>query len=70
MLLTFTANFLITISILGYSLILKNYIFENKTKNLCYIDLLFGFFLLIFIFIFFNFFVPLAIVTLLVFFLE
>jgi hypothetical protein len=64
MIFTILSNFLIIISILGYSYILKKILFEKKNNSLVLLDIFFGFLFLLFISIFFNFFLPLEKITL------
>ncbi len=64
MLLAVFSNYLIFIVILGYSFLLKKITFNKNKININNIDFLYGLFLLIFISLIFNFFIPLGIVTL------
>ena len=64
MLLAVFSNYLIFIVILGYSFLLKKINLNKNKININNIDFLYGLFLLIFISLIFNFFIPLGIVTL------
>lgn len=67
MILTLASNFFIIISVLGYSYLLKKFLFGEKNYNLVLFDIIFGFFFLLFISIIFNFFLPLEKLTLILF---
>ena len=67
MIFTLVSNFLIIISILGYSYLLKKFLFVKENYYLVLIDIVFGFIFLLFISIFFNFFLALEKLTLITF---
>ena len=64
MLLAVFSNYLIFISILGYSFLLKRLTFKKSKIEVKNIDFLYGLFLLIFISLIVNFFSPLGVITL------
>ena len=69
MILTFASNFLIIISILGYSYSIKKFILKDEQVKLNFLDSIFGIFFLVFISILFNFFIALQYLTLIIFFI-
>jgi hypothetical protein len=67
MFISFVATILLIFCIFGFSFLLKIYFYYPKTTQLYNIDFIYGFFLLILLGSFFNFFIPLQAISIIVF---